>query len=83
MLRLPLIAAMASILVACGDSHPKLVSRQPTAEMLQEAPCAPPTMPPAEPTRKEIDGVAISSTQSALCFEAKFNTLADFVKAGP
>lgn len=40
-------------------------------------------MPPAIPTRQQIDAGWVSSTQSALCFEAKFNALADFVKAGP
>lgn len=83
MLRLVGIAAMAVILAACAESHPKLVSRQPKAEMLLAAPCEPPAMPPAAPTRQQIDAGWVSSTQSALCFETKFNTLADFVKAGP
>lgn len=83
MLRLVGIVAMASFVTACGESHPKLVSRQPKAEMLQAEPCVSPAMPPAAPTRQQIDAGWVSSTQSALCFETKFNTLADFVKAGP
>lgn len=78
-----LALAMAGFLAACAPSHPKLVSRQPVPEMLSAPPCELPAMPPAIPTRQQIDAGWVSSTQSALCFEAKFNALADFVKAGP